>query len=396
MYKYNNYINFANNIQIYYFNNKYLQTKNIYYLHDGGAKRDMAYDDKMRLSKKGIYRKSYKDSNNKVTFKYFYMHNDKQVSNTDLERINALGLAPAYTDVWVSLDPTSKIQAIGFDEKHRKQYRYHPEHIQTAQENKFLRLYKFIKAVPKLNKAIDTDKNKPMYSKNRTIALMLMLIQELNIRVGKECYAQHNNSYGITSLKKTHITFGDGLVKFNFKGKSNKNVSYTIRNTEYIKELEKLKELPGEKIFQYITDKDLILRVTDVDINKYIQEYMGKSFTCKDFRTYAANFYFVKALLKETKARSPITNKIIKENLNYAQENTAFYLRHTKAVSKKSYTMALIRENYISNPTWFIEHKNSDPVKVLLDILSIYKKTIIESRSKKKNKLFKDEEESED
>ena len=135
--------------------------------------------------------------------------------------------------------------------------------------------------------------------------------------------------------------------------------------------------MPGEKIFQYLTDKDLILRVTDVDINKYIQEYMGKSFTCKDFRTYAANFYFVKALLKETKARAPTTNKIIKENLNYAQENTAFYLRHTKAVSKKSYTMALIRENYIADPDWFIEHKNSNPVTVLLDILSKYKKIII-------------------
>ena len=370
-------------------NNNYVDLSNIYnYFILGGAKRDIAYDDKMRNANEGIYRESYKDSDNKIKFKYYYMHNNKLVSNNDLTRINNLGLAPAYTNVWVSIDPNSRIQAVGFDEKHRKQYRYHSEHIQIAEENKFLRLYKFIKAVPKLNNSINIDKNKQLYSKNRTIALMLMIIQELNIRVGKEVYAQHNNSYGITSLKKSHVTFLDSSVKFNFKGKSNKNVSYTLKNPEYIEELKKLQELPGEKMFQYITNKDTILRVTDVDINHYIQDNMGKSFTCKDFRTYAANFYFIKTLLNETKTNSPITDKIIKQNLNYAQEKTAFYLRHTKAVSKKSYTMEIIRENYRNNSKWFIENKNTNPIKVLLDILNIYKKKIIETRSTKKNKLF--------
>jgi hypothetical protein len=103
---------------------------------------------------------------------------------------------------------------------------------------------------------------------------------------------------------------------------------------------------------------------------------MGKNFSCKDFRTYAANFYFIKALLKETKNRNPVTQKIAKKNLSLAQENTAFYLRHTKSISKKSYTMDLIRDMYMNNSDYFIQNKNKQPLTILLDLLKIFKDKI--------------------
>ena len=132
-------------------------------------------------------------------------------------------------------------------------------------------------------------------------------------------------------------------------------------------------KLEGEKIFQYKTENNNYLRITDVDLNNYIQINMGKEFTCKDFRTYAANYYFIKALLKETKNRNPINLKIAKKNLNLAQENTAYYLRHTKSISKKSYTMELIRNMYLNESQYFILNKNKQPLTILLEILKIYK-----------------------
>ena len=173
--------------------------------------RAMAFDDINKKKKKGIYRESYLDNNDvdkkgkpKLKFKYYYSKTKQLVSNKDLERINKLGLAPAYTDVWISEDPNSKIQATGIDAKGRKQYRYHPRHIEIANEDKFIRLYNFIKSIPKLDDKIDEDLKLTLYSKNRTIALMLIVIKELNIRVGKQCYVKSNKSYGITSLKKSH------------------------------------------------------------------------------------------------------------------------------------------------------------------------------------------------
>ena len=112
---------------------------------------------------------------------------------------------------------------------------------------------------------------------------------------------------------------------------------------------------------------------------------MGKDFSVKNFRTYASNFYFIKSLLKETRNRNPINKKIIKQNLNLAQENTAYYLRHTKSISKKSYTMSLIRDLYENEPSYFIDNKNKQPLTVLLDLLKKFKDTI--NLERKKNKL---------
>jgi DNA topoisomerase-1 len=347
--------------------------------------REMAYDDKMKKKKKGIYREQYEDKNDldkkgkpKIKFRYFHIESKKPVSDEEQIRINKLGLAPAYTDVWVSDDPNSKIQATGMDAKGRKQYRYTKSHIEEAGNDKFLRLYKFIKVIHKLNEAMDKDIKGPLFSKNRTISIMLNIVQELNMRVGKECYAKANKSYGVSSLKKSHVKLDDVklIAKFNFKAKSNKQVQYTLGNKDIVKELIELMKLDGEKMFQYKTSDDNILKVSDIDLNQYIQNVIGKEFSCKDFRTYAANFYFVKALLKETRNRNPTDQKTAKKNLSLAQENTAYYLRHTKSISKKSYTMDLIRDTYMNNSDFFIQSKNKQPLTVLIELLKMFKEKL--------------------
>lgn len=378
-----NYISFISSINnIFYHYNQQLHGGQINHVD-----RAIAFDDTQKRKDKGIYRIKYEDNNDidkngkpKIKFHYYYLYNKKPVSKEDQNRIDKLGLAPAYEDVWISEDPKSKIQATGIDAQGRKQYRYTPEHIKKATSNKFLRLYKFIKLVPKLYIAMDEDIKKPLYSKERTITVMLGIIKELNMRVGKEIYAQKNKSYGVTSLKKSHVKFEKKrdntlIAKFNFKAKSNKIVQYTLDNQLLIKELIELMKLDGEKLFQYKKD-NIVLRVNDVDLNHYIQQHMGKSFTAKDFRTYAANYYFVKAILKETRNRTPNTQTIAKKNLSLAQENTAFYLRHTKSISKKAYTMELIRDKYLADPDYFIKNKYKQPLTILTELLKIFKENI--------------------
>ena len=140
-------------------------------------------------------------------------------------------------------------------------------------------------------------------------------------------------------------------------------------------------DLDGEKMFQYKSDSNKFIKVNDIDLNSYIQTKMGKDFSVKDFRTYAANFYFIKALLKETKNRNPVNQKIAKKNISLAQVNTAHYLRHTKSISKKSYTMDIIREMYMNESDYFIQNKNKQPLTILIDLLKKFKDNI------KKNKV---------
>jgi len=329
-------------------------------------------------------KKNYNDGiarrKTKNEFIYYYIKNNRKVGKTVMERIKKLGIPPAWIDVWVSSDTESSIQVTGIDSKNRKQYRYHQDHIKAATQEKFLRLYDFIKAMPKLDKILKKHKKLSQYSFDRVIVSMLTLIKELHMRVGKECYAKTNKSYGVSSLKKTHVKIKGDEIHFKFKGKSNKKLSYVFEDDILKKHIKSLLKLKGEKLFQFIDDDKKIKRVTDTDLNLYIQEYMGDEFTCKDFRTYAANYYFVKSILIETKKRKPINKKTINKNILNAIENTAHYLRHTQAISKKSYITDYFVSLYKTNPKYFSSRKNKDTDTILLSLLRKYKKEIMTKR----------------
>lgn len=332
--------------------------------------REESYD--IRNYNEGITRK--KVGNN---FVYYYIKSNKDVEKSHIERIKKLKIPPAWTNVWISSDTKSNIQVVGIDIKGRKQYKYHEEHIQKAEMEKFLRLIEFIKAIPKLEKIISEHQKLHSYAKFRVITTMIILVKLLHIRVGKEQYARENKSYGISSLKKIHVNLDTDKILLRFKGKSNQRLSYSLKNEKIKEHLALLKQLAGDKIFQYIDIDDKIKKVTDTDLNNYIQEYMGSEFTMKDFRTYAANLHFVTAILDETKKRSPKNEKVIKKNIINALDRTAHYLRHTRSISKKSYVMNFCIDMYMQNPEYFTKRKDDDPHGVLLDLLQMYKKNIV-------------------
>lgn len=335
----------------------------------------MSHDEKHY--EEGISRKKIGDN-----VVYFYISDGKEITQKDLERIHKLGIPPAWTDLWVSRDFNSPIQAIGKDVKGRKQYRYHQVHIQKAEKEKFTRLYNFIKAIPKLQKVISQHNNLKMYDKNRVISLMLQMVKDHHMRVGKEVYAKTNKSYGISSLRKKHVKISPGVIHLKFKGKSSQRLHYTIRDPFYIQSIKMLMKLNGDHLFQYTAESDIgiekIMNVSDKDLNRYIQEHMGKDFSIKDFRTYGANLYFIQALLNETKKRTPKDRKTIKKNIVNAIKSTAYQLKHTGSVSKKSYVLMFALELYQNSAEFFVENKDADPNLFLLELLKMYKKHILD------------------
>ena len=335
---------------------------------NGGSSRQ-SFDERNYI--KGIARKKIND-----TFSYFIIKTNTPVSDSHLQRIYKLNIPPAWINVWVSINPKSHIQAIGVDEKGRKQYLYHKTHIKNAEKTKFLRLLDFITSLPKLESNMKKHNTLSFFDKNKVIVTILKIVKELHLRVGKEKYARENKSYGISSLKKTHVKIYGDLIRFNFKGKSNKRLNYSLYNNSVKNHIQLLLTLEGEKLFQYIYDNK-VKQISDYDLNNYVQKFMGKQFTIKDFRTYAANYYFVKALLHETSLRNPDTDKKIHTNVTNALNTTAFYMRHTRAISKKSYVMGFCIDLYHSSPKLFISNVNNDPDKLLLTILKLYRSKIL-------------------
>ncbi len=331
--------------------------------------REQAFD--VKHYKTGIGRRKIK----KKVYIYFYIINKKLVSKQNINRINKLHIPPAWTNVWISSDPSTPIQAIGYDSKGIKQYRYDVDFTKKREIEKYLKMYDFIKAIPKLEKAINKHQKLGIYYKYRVISTMLIIIKNLYMRTGKEVYTRKNKSYGVTSLRKIHMKIEGNKIKFKFKGKARKRLSYTFNNKGVARHLKLLLKLEGNKLFQYInTETNKVRGITDVDLNQYIQLYMGKRFTIKDFRTYAANKYFIDSLIKETRKRKPKNQKVIKKNITNAIASTARYLKHTKAVSKKSYIMHFIITLYQKKPEYFIKHINKNTDTLLLEILKLYRK----------------------
>lgn len=320
----------------------------------------------------GIYRVLQNDN----TYKFFYIKNNQLITKKDELRINKLKIPPIWKNVWISINPATDIQVIGTDSKERKQYIYNQTHIKDAEKEKILRLYKFIQVIPNLNKIILEHSKLNPYNKNRVISTMLQIVKQLHLRVGKEKYAKENKSYGISSLKKKHIKILNDVIYFNFKGKSNQRLHYSLYDHNIRIHLMLLIKLEGENLFKYIDENEKIRKINDTDLNQYIQKYMGKQFTIKDFRTYAANFNFIKYLLDETKKRDPLNNNNIKKNIRKAIEHTAYKLRHTKNISKKSYIINFIIDFYFHYSNYFINHKNDDVNDVLSDLINKYKHKI--------------------
>jgi DNA topoisomerase-1 len=261
---------------------------------------------------------------------------------------------------------------VGIDGKYIKQYIYNAQHIENAKKKKFSRVKEFIKAIPKLDRSIKKHSKLNNYDKNKVITTILKIVKKLHIRVGKEIYVKRNKSYGVSSLRKRHVTVNKNNIRLKFKSKSNKNVSYTITDSKIIADIEILLKLDGEKLFQYVNDSGKTIGIRSKDINDYIKRYMGKMFTVKDFRSYAANYYFVKSLMKEHSSRSPKNKKAIAKNIKNAIDKTAFQLRHTKAISKKSYILNFAIEMYQENPAYLDKFSGKKIDDVLITILKDY------------------------
>src|SRR5438105_2889114 len=65
-----------------------------------------------------------------------------------LQRVRALAIPPAWSDVWISAEPNGHLQATGRDAKGRKQYRYHAGYRAHRDSSKFERMYDFGCALP--------------------------------------------------------------------------------------------------------------------------------------------------------------------------------------------------------------------------------------------------------
>ena len=166
----------------------------------------------------------------------YFDPDDAPITDADeIARLNAIGLPPAYERCWYSADPNGHIQAIGYDAKGRKQYRYHDAFREHQEDAKYELLAKFGRALPKLRRRVDTDITGRAMSKDTVIAAVIRLIDTTHIRVGNEQYVKDNKSFGATTLRNRHAKVAGGKLMLSYVGKSAKKRTVTITDRNLVR-----------------------------------------------------------------------------------------------------------------------------------------------------------------
>ena len=260
---------------------------------------------------------------------YFDAHGKRVTNRDEIERLNAIGLPPAYGDAWFCKDANGHLQATGRDARGRKQYRYHEEYRKRQDRSKYADALTFGQALPKLRKRVEKDLRKRKLDRDTVLAAVVRLLDTEFIRIGNEEYAKSNKSFGATTLRTHHLRHKGSKLRMRFPAKHGivRDVTITDRNLKRI--VGKCHDLPGQPLFQYVNGDGQPQPVNSSDVNDYIRNATGLDFTAKHFRTWGASVIFFEQMLEKVEAQ--------RLSLKTALEPVADALGNTPAISRKSY-----------------------------------------------------------
>ena len=289
-------------------------------------------------SQPGIYRKGKPG-------KFYYVDgNGKPVKDpAQLDRVNALVLPPAWTNVWIAPKRNAHLQATGFDVAGRKQYRYHQEWTSRRSDSKYFRLLEFGKVLPQARKQIARDLKRKEFDERKVLAICLQVMQKTLIRIGNESYRQLYGSYGLSTLKDKHVKINGNGMKLSFVGKKGVRQEIRLNDKTLAKLVKKCRDIPGQDLFQYYTNGSEHRPIDSGRINNYIKEITGNDFTAKDFRTWGGT---LEALRQLAICNNAAEQKAKKKVIVAVLDCVAGKLGNTRAVCKSSYVYPLLLEAF--------------------------------------------------
>ncbi|HET8954262.1 MAG TPA: DNA topoisomerase IB [Solirubrobacterales bacterium] len=252
-----------------------------------------------------------------------------------LERIRQLAIPPAWKEVWICPDPFGHIQATGYDEAGRKQYLYHERWQQRQAERKFELVRRFALALPKLRRTVTADLRRQGMPRERALACAVRLLDLGFFRVGSEVYAEENESYGLATVRREHVTIKPTEVVFDFPAKSGQQRVQSIRDAAARRAIEAMhrRRSGPEDLLAYRAGREWV-DVRSDDINDYIHEKIGDEFTAKNFRTWHGTVLAAVALADEERPRSEAAAK---RAIAGAVDQVSEALGNTPAVCRASY-----------------------------------------------------------
>lgn len=257
-------------------------------------------------------------------------------AKSEIERIEALAIPPAWTEVRISRSPRAKVLARGIDAAGREQFIYHPAFRRRREREKYERMAAFARALPRLRARVDRDLGRRGLARDRVIACVVRLIDLQYFRVGNERYAEAHRSYGVTTLQGEHVRASSTGVEFDFVGKSGKRQRVRARDARIARVVSQLLELPGDEVFRFFDEDGVIRDIRSRHVNAYVKRHAGEAFSAKDFRTWGGTLLASAGLfaLEEDDWASPASRSAAVRRI---VKSVAARLGNTPEIAKGSY-----------------------------------------------------------
>ncbi|GLS99203.1 hypothetical protein GCM10007897_05820 [Sphingobium jiangsuense] len=258
---------------------------------------------------------------------YYTPEGQRIVEREEIDRLNAVGLPPAYRNAWFCTCADGHILATGIDARGRKQYRYHPLFRTERDCLKFDALARFGTLLPRIRRRVATDITARGLTRERAIACVVRLLDQAALRVGNEAYTRSNKSFGATTLRMRHVAVVGRALRLRFRAKSGKMRETLLTDRGLLRFVRAMQDLRGQHLFQFLGEDGQPVPVDSGDVNDYLRATLGEDFTAKHFRTWAAT---VQAFELVRHAPGTVT---MKEMLAHVAER----LGNTPAIARKSY-----------------------------------------------------------
>ena len=267
-----------------------------------------------------------------------------------VQRCKDLVIPPAWKDVWITPYPNGHLQAVGTDDAGRRQYLYHPDWRTSRDSLKYARLVDFGKALSRARERVLTDLGAEGMSQERACAVAVRLLDLGYFRIGNDVYADANGSFGLTTMRREHVTKRAGTLTFCFVGKSGIEHTVQIDDGPTIAALDVMRRRRGGSDHLLAWRDGRSWRNLDAgQVNDYVREATGMEATAKDFRTWHATVLAALALAEteepgETKASR-------KRAVSGAMKEVAEFLGNTPALARSAYVDPRVIEAYESGST---------------------------------------------
>jgi DNA topoisomerase I len=264
-----------------------------------------------------------------------------------LERIESLVIPPAWSDVWICPDPDGHLQALGIDAAGRRQYLYHERWRERRDAEKFQRIERFVEGLPDLRTHVASDIAARGLSRDRVLACTVRLLDSATFRIGNDDYARHNGSFGLTTLRRDHVSVGRQRAVFRYRGKSGVPRAHEVHDPDAVRVIRALmrRDGGGRRLF-VLREGDRWFDVRASDVNAYLRAGIGDDASAKDFRTWHATVLAATNLAGRDVPDDSTPERTVDRTITAMVKQVADVMGNTPAVCRRSYIDPRVIDRY--------------------------------------------------